>query len=221
MREYQDILLKSPLFQGVSAQELSDMLACLSAFRTDYGRGQFILRCGDHTGAMGMVLAGSVHILKEDFWGNQNIMAQATPGQLFAETYACVPGTSLSVSVMAAEPAAVLFLDTGRLLSTCTSACPFHVRLIRNLLSVLAGKNLMLNEKLTHLSQRTTREKLLSYLSAEARRRNSSTFEIPFNRQQLADYLSVDRSAMSAELGKMQREGLLSFDRSRFTLHHV
>ena len=165
-----------------------------------------------------MVLSGSVHIVKEDFWGNRNIVTEIGPGQIFAESYACTPGAALGVSVVAAEAAAVMFMNVRRVLTTCSSACEFHSRLLRNLLSVLAEKNLRFNDKLTHMAQRTTRQKLLSYLSAESMRLGSPEFDITFNRQQLADYLSVDRSAMSGELSKMRDEGLLDFYKSHFRL---
>lgn len=206
------------LFSGLAEDEIESMLKCLSAAATEYPKNRMILRVGEAVNAMGVVLDGSVQILREDFWGNRNIIARAAPGQLFAESYACTPGAALGVSVMAETACTVLFLDVRRLLTSCSSACEFHARLIRNLLAVTAQKNLLLNEKISHLSQRTTREKLLSFLSAEALRQGSPSFEIAFNRQQLADYLSVDRSAMSNELCKMRDEGLLNFERSRFEL---
>lgn len=218
MKKYLSIIQKSPLFSGISKKELEVMLNCLSPVLAEYDKNQFILRFGESVTSVGLALSGSIHIIKEDFWGNRNIVSYISPGQLFAETYACTQGVTLGVSAVAVEPAVVLFLEVRRILTTCTSACEFHARLIRNLLSALAEKNLMLNDKLTHMVQRSTREKLLSYLSAEALRQGSSSFDIPFNRQQLADYLSVDRSAMSNELCKMRDEGLLSFSRSRFTL---
>lgn len=218
MKKYLPVLQNAPLFSGVSGDEILAMLSCLAATTGDYAKNEFILRRGDRAGAIGLVLAGSVHIIREDFWGNRNILATAAPGQLFAETYACAQSAALAVSVLAAEPATALYLNAQRILTSCSAACAFHARLIRNLLSALAEKNLLMNEKLIHMSQRTTREKLLSYLSAEAQRQGGPCFSVPFNRQQLADYLSVDRSAMSSELGRMRDEGLLQFSRNSFTL---
>ena len=111
-----------------------------------------------------------------------------------------------------------MFMDVSRVLTVCGSACAFHARLMRNLLAVLAEKNLQFSEKLTYMTQRSTRQKLLSYLSAESLRRGAREFEIPFNRQQLADYLSVDRSALSGELSKLRGEGLLDYRKNKFTL---
>ena len=167
---------------------------------------------------MGVVLAGSVHILQEDFWGNRSLLGRAGPGDLFAEAFACAGVLRLPVSVEACEPTDVLLLDAGRLSAVCPAACPHHTQMIRNLLRLMAEKNVGLARKVEHMAQRTTRDKLLSYLSAEARRNGGSAFSIPFNRQQLADYLAVDRSAMCSELSRLRDEGLLDFHRSAFVL---
>lgn len=157
-------------------------------------------------------------IFKEDCWGNRSILSQAVPGQLFGEVYACIPDETAQVNVTAAEDTLVLFLDVQRLLHTCTPPCPFHTRLIQNLLSVIAHRTLELTRKLEHLSKRTIREKLLSYLSEQSRQAASPAFSIPFSRQQLADYLLTDRSAMSHELCKMREEGILTFHKNQFEL---
>ena len=218
MNNYFNVIQKSPLFRGIAASELVSVLKCLAAVTAEYEKNAFVLRFGEDVSSIGLVLSGSVHIIKEDFWGNRNIVMKATTGQLFAETYACVQGQTLGVNVVAAEPTTVLFLKVRCIITTCSSSCEFHSRLIRNLLTVVAHNNLMLNNKLSHMAQRSTREKLLSYLSAESLKLASSSFEIPFNRQQLADYLSVDRSAMSNELCKLRDEGVLRFDKNSFEL---
>lgn len=164
------------------------------------------------------MLAGTVLIIQEDIWGNRNILSKARPGQTFAAAYACAPGSKLNVSVIAETPVTAMFLNVKRILNMCPSACSHHSRVIRNLLSELAGKNLRLNEKLTHIGQRTTRSKIMSYLSAEAQRLGTYEFDIPFSRQQLADYLAVERSGLSLELGKMRSEGLIDFNKSHFIL---
>lgn len=219
MKKYLNILGKSPIFSGIAGHEIESMLQCLSAVKSEYKKSQFVLRYGDNVDSVGVMLSGSVSIIQDDFWGNHNIVSKVMQGQIFAETYACTHGMPLKVSVIADEPSVILFLNVNRVLTTCTSACEFHNRLIRNLIATLAQKNMSMNEKLRHMAQRTTREKLLSYLSANALELKSSAFEIPFNRQQLADYLSVDRSAMSKELCKMRGEGLLEFDRNKFILN--
>ena len=218
MDAYLDVLQKSGLFRGVEQAQLAEMLHCLSPRRARYSRGEAIFRAGDRTSAFCLLLSGGAHIVQEDYWGNRNILAALEPGELFAESFAARPEEALGVSVVASADAEVLFLELARVLSTCPNACPHHRRIIENLISTLAEKNQRLSEKLRHVSQRTTREKLFSYLSEESRRRGGAVFEIPFNRQQLADYLSVDRSALSTELGKLKAEGLLDFDRSHFKM---
>ncbi len=218
MQDLFAILKKSPLFGGLKEEEIHTVLNCLNAQEKSYPKGSFILHLGERAESIGLLLHGRAHVVQEDFWGNRNLVTELTAGQVFAESYACTPGSILQVGVLAAELCDVLFLDAQRLLTLCASGCAFHTRLIHNLVNILAQKNLLMNEKLTHMGQRTTRQKLLSYLSAEAQRHGGAEFDVPFNRQQLADYLSVDRSAMSAELCKMRDEGLLRFRRSHFVL---
>ncbi len=209
------------LFDGIKEDDRSEMLKCLNAKKKQYKKGSTVLGRGGRTSEMGMVLEGSVHMVKDDFWGNRSILGQASPGQMFGEVYACLPRQGLEVDVVAAEDTEVLFLDVGRILTVCSSACSFHTRLIRNLLTILAEKNLMLTHKMEHMAQKSTRDKVLSYLSLEAEKQGGPEFAIPFNRQQLADYLSVDRSAMSRELSRMKAEGLLDYHRNRFRLKNL
>lgn len=212
-------LSKTNLFRGISEQEIDTMLKCLQTELRRYGKGDVVLQAGDQIRRMGLVLSGSVRIENDDIWGNKSILDQAGAGQVFAETYACMPGEPLMVSVVAAEITEILFLDVERILKTCPDACSYHSRLIRNLLMISAQKNLNLSRRIFHTSSKTIRGRLLSYLSYEASRAGSCEFTIPFNRQQLADYLSVDRSAMSTEIGRMQKEGLLRTEKNYFYLY--
>lgn len=206
------------IFSGISGKEIESVLDCLEAKTEEYGKGDYILRSGDTAESAGLLISGSAFIIQEDFWGNRNIMSHILRGQLFAETFACLPGAVLNVSVVAGQPCNVMFLNMKRIMTVCPAACAHHSRVIRNLLADLAGKNLRFNEKVTHMSQRTTREKLRSYLSAEAQRSGSPEFDISFTRQQLADYLCVDRSGLSLELCKMRDEGILTFHKNHFIL---
>ncbi len=217
MKEFLPILKKSPLFEGLGEKEIDAMLSCLGAEKKSYEKDAFVYRTGEHVESVGLVLSGRIHVVREDFWGNSNLVAVIEPGQTFAESYACT-GMPLAVSAVASEKTEVLFLRIYRVLTTCSNACEFHARLVRNLLSVLALHNLKMNEKLTHVTQRTLREKLLSYLSDESARAGGPRFDIPLNRQQLADYLSADRSALSSELGKMRDEGVITFEKNHFEL---
>ena len=194
------------------------MLSCLDTRMENFPKEAFLLRTGDTVESIGIVLSGSVLVIQEDIWGNRNILSKAGPAQTFAAAFACAFGSILNVSVIADTPTTVLFLNVKRILHVCPSACSHHSRIIRNLLTDLAEKNLRFSEKLTHMGQRTTRAKLMSYFSAEAQRLGTYEFDIPFSRQQLADYLAVERSGLSLELGKMRDEGLLDFHKSHFVL---
>ncbi len=218
MKDFLSILRASPLFSGISESELAAMLSCLEPRKEDFPREAFVLRAGDTAESIGIVLCGSVLIIQEDIWGNRNILSKAGPGQTFAAAFACAQGSVLNVSVIAETSATVMFFSVKRILNICPSACSYHNRIIRNLLSELAEKNLRFSEKLTHMGQRTTRAKIMSYLSAEAGRLGAYEFDIPFSRQQLADYLGVERSGLSLELGKMRGEGLIDFHKNHFIL---
>lgn len=209
---------KTVLFQGTRPEDAEAMLKCLEAREKQFQKDETIYYVGDRVSELGLVLSGSVLIENDDLWGNRSILDRIGPGQIFAETYACVPGEKLLVTVTAAEKTEVLFLNVGKILRVCTNACSFHARLIRNLLTLSAQKNLNLSRRIFHTSAKSIRGRLLSYLSWQAVKQGSREFDIPFNRQQLADYLGLDRSAMSAELGKMKREGLIQVDRSHFRM---
>lgn len=209
---------KTVLFQGTRPEDAEAMLKCLEAREKQFQKDETIYYVGDRVSELGLVLSGSVLIENDDLWGNRSILDRIGPGQIFAETYACVPGEKLLVTVTAAEKTEVLFLNVGKILRVCTNACSFHARLIRNLLTLSAQKNLNLSRRIFHTSAKSIRGRFLSYLSWQAVKQGSREFDIPFNRQQLADYLGVDRSAMSAELGKMKREGLIQVDRSHFRM---
>ena len=196
-----------PLFRGIPAGELPALLDRASAREVRFAKGELLLHRGETPRSLGLVLEGGVHIIREDFWGNRSIVGLAGAGEIFAESYA-LAGKPLEVSVLAATDGRALFLDAGHL----------SQRLSANLLVLLAEKNLMLTEKMRHMARRTTREKLLSYLSAQALRAGTAEFDIPLDRQQLADFLAVDRSAMSAALGKLRDEGVLEFRKNHFRL---
>ena len=218
MKDFLPVIRSSSLFSGISETELTAMLSCLETREERFPKDTFLLRTGDTAESIGLVLSGSVLVVQEDIWGNRNILSKAGPGQTFAAAYACAPGSVLNVSVLAETPVTAMFLNVKRVLNVCPSACEHHSRIIRNLLGELAEKNLRFGEKLTHMGQRTTRAKLMSYFSAEAQRLGTYEFDIPFSRQQLADYLAVERSGLSLELGKMRSEGLLDFHKSHFIL---
>ncbi len=218
MKDFLSVIRASQLFSGISEDELTAMLTCLDTRQTNFPKDTFLMRVGNTADSIGLLLEGSALIIQEDIWGNRNILSKAGPGQTFAAAYACAPGSVLNVSVVAETPVTAMFLNVGRVLNVCPSACSHHSRIIRNLLGELAEKNLRFSEKLTHMGQRTTRAKLMSYFSAEAQRLGKYEFDIPFSRQQFADYLAVERSGLSLELGKMKNDGLLDFHKNHFVL---
>ena len=218
MENFLPVIRSSQLFSGISAEEISAMLGCLDAKGESFPKGTFLLRAGDTAEAIGLILSGSVLVIHEDIWGNRNIVSKAGPGETFAAAFACAPGSVLNVSVIAETHVTAMFLNVKRILNVCPSACAHHNRIIRNLLGELAEKNLRFNEKLTHVGQRSTRSKIMSYLSAEAQRLGTYEFDIPFSRQQFADYLGVERSGLSLELGKMKKDGVLDFHKNHFVL---
>ena len=219
MKKYLKILKKSQLFSGVAEDEIEAMLDCLSAELRTYQKGSYVLHQGEYLHHITVLVAGSLLIQKDDFWGNRSIVNKINVWEMFGEAYVAPGSEALLNDVIATEDSAIIFFDVHKILTTCSSACRFHAMVIQNLFYAISVKNRSLVQKLGHMSRRTTREKLLSYLSEQAKKQGTSSFEIPFNRQQLADFLSVDRSAMSNELCKLRDEGLLSFERNRFQLY--
>lgn len=218
MQQYIPILKNSPLFSGVTPEEMALMFSCLGAFIKTYSRGEYLFREGEETGHITVLISGELHIQRDDYWGDRSIISHVEPGNMFGEAYLSSDNGVILYDVAAAKDSTVIFFDINRILTVCPSACPYHTRVMQNLFYALSDRNRYLVQKLGHMSRRTTREKLISYLSEQADRNQSNSFTIPFNRQQLADFLSVDRSAMSSELGKMRDEGLITFNKNSFTL---
>lgn len=219
MEQFLPMMQNTSIFAGMSKDEIRAILHCLDARRMHYAKGGYILRAGSGTEAMGLVLTGKVLVIQEDIWGRRSIMDMLAQGEFFGEPFAASPGSVLNVSVVADSDCEVLMLNINRILSTCPTACAHHTQVVRNLVATLARKALRFNNKITHMSKRTTREKLLSYLSAESIRQGSLSFTIAYDRQQLADYLCVERAAMSVALSALQRDGLITYKKNRFTLH--
>ncbi len=219
MKNNYPILKKVALFQDIEEKEAELLMGCLDAQKMNYRKNQVIYHEDDRITKVGIIVAGKVLILKEDLWGNRTILSGLEAGDMFGEAFSCAGEEKIPVSVVAAEDTEILMIDYRKILTTCSTACVFHTQMIKNMLHILGVKNLQLTQKVEHITKRTTKEKLLSYLSAEAKRQGKNSFDIPFKRQELADYLAVDRSAMSNELSKMQEEGILDYERSHFVLH--
>ena len=218
MKKYIPVLKRTKLFWGVGEEDIASLLSCLGARKKEYKKGEYILREGEHISDIFILVEGKIHIQKDDYWGNRSILSVISVGEMFGEGYAAPESGALLNDVVAVEDSSVIFFDVKIILTTCSSACRFHNMIVQNMFFAISDKNRRLVQKLGHMSGRTTRAKLISYLSEEAKRQGSSTFTVPFNRQQLADYLCVDRSAMSNELCKMRDEGMIRFEKSRFEL---
>lgn len=216
MEKYTEILQSCPLFEGVSGQELLGLLHCLGGKTVTAQKGQAILHEGDPATHLGIVLTGAVRLERMDYYGNRSIVAHIGPGQLFAESYACARVQALPISVVADEAAAVMLIDCHRITVSCSNACGFHSRIIHNLLYLVADRNLLFDRKLQITAMRTTREKLMAYLMDCMKTAGSARFTIPYDRQELADYLEVDRSGLSVQIGKLRREGILECHKNHF-----
>ena len=218
MDEFFLVLQHCPLFEGIEAEDLRGFLSCLGARAAAMKKGQAIFREGDAAGAIGIVVAGSVQLIREDYYGNRSVVGHVGTAQLFGEAYAFSSAPTLPVSVVAQEDGAVVLLDGLRITTRCSNACAFHNQVIFNLLRLVSNKNLMLHQKIQVTSQRTTREKLMTYLLHQAKLQGSSSFTIPYDRQALADYLEVDRSGLSAEISKLRKEGILESEKNHFRI---
>ncbi len=218
MKKYLPVLKHCPFFAGMDEGEILSILNCVDAKIRTFDHDEYIFRAGDSTASMGLILSGSVLVIQEDLWGAPEYHVQNRSRRLLCGTLRRNARFRFEHQRGNRRPSETLMLNINRLLTVCPTACTHHNRLIRNLVSVLAEKVLQFNEKITHMSKRTTREKLLSYLSSESIRQGSLSFDIPYDRQQLADYLCVERAAMSAELSKLQKEGLLTTRKNHFEL---
>jgi CRP-like cAMP-binding protein len=213
------VLLSSPLFQGLSTKDTISLLQCISVNRKKFSQGEVIFLSGEPINRIGVILQGSITIIKEDFSGNRSILAEFVKGNIFGEAFAFSNNEKLSVTAISASESEILFIDANRIFTFCASACPYHSRLIENMLKIIAKKNIVLNEKIDVLSKRTIRNRLLSFLQIQSQKNGSNHFSILFNRQELADYLCVDRSALSNEMSKLQNEGFFSVSKNEFTIY--
>ncbi len=216
MKEIFGKIKANPLFEGIGITDFEAMLRCVEGSVQSYQKGTIILLTGNPVETVGLVLGGAVQVVREDREGRQNLLTELREGELFGEVFACAGISHSPVTVLAVENCEILHINYRRVISTCSSACVFHQRLIENMLTLLARKNLMLNQKNEILSKRSTRERLLLYF--DFCRQGAKHFTIPYNREELAAYLCVERSAMSAELSRMQREGLIQYKRNEVSL---
>lgn len=213
-----NILTKIPLFESLNEKQITDVMPCLGAVVKEFKKNNIIFLEGDKANSFGVLLSGSVRVEKEDYNGNRSVINVIDKYNLFGEAYAFSGSDGFPVSIIAAEDCSVMLIESIRIHSSCINSCDIHRILFRNLLKIVSGKNIILNKKIEFMSKRTTKEKIMSYLFAESEQAGSRSFTIPFDRQALADFLGVERSAMSAEIGKLRKEGIIEVDRSNFRI---
>ncbi len=218
LKKYLEILKKCQLFDKIEEERLEVMLKCLGAKAISFDKKYTVFAEGASAKYIGIVLSGSVQIVQVDYYGNRSILSLIYPSEIFAEAFACAEVESIPVSVIAAEPSEIMLIDCSHILHTCSNNCGFHKQLIFNLMKDLATKTIMFHQRIDITSKRTTREKLMAYLMLRAKQAGSNSFDIPFDRQELADYIEVERSGLSAEISKLRREGVIECRKNHFTL---
>jgi len=218
MEKYLGVLQKCGLFQNIAPNDLPALMSCLGVKTESFDKKYTIFSEGNPARYIGIILSGSAHVTQIDFYGNRRIVRGIETGDVFGEAFACAGMESMPVSVIANEPCEVMLIDCNRILYTCANSCGFHQQLIFNLMKNLAVKNIQFHQKLEITSKRTTRDKLMAYLMSQAKKNGSNSFEIPFDRQELADFLEVDRSGLSSEISKLRNEGVLESNRKHFHL---
>lgn len=217
MKNYLEVLKKCPLFCDIEDDNLLKMLNCLGAKIVFFDKKYTVFREGDKIKHIGIVLSGSVQVVQLDFYGNRSILNSVEPSQVFGEAFACAEADFLPVSIIANEPSYIMLIDCAHILHTCSNNCGFHQKLIFNLMKDLACKTVQFHQKMEICAKRTTREKLLAYLDMQAKKQGNQ-FYIPFDRQELADYLEVDRSGLSLEISKLRNEGIIANRKNFFRL---
>ncbi len=217
MEKYFSILEKVKLFDGIEQADLGQMLNCLEAKVIIAKKNKILLRAGSKPDQVGIVLNGMVQIVKEDADGNRMVIGVASPGEFFGEALCCAGVEESPVSVITCEDSEIMFLEFGRILRSCSHSCTFHRGLIENMLQIIAQKNLILQNRMDFLSKKTVREKVLTYLKSVAAN-SERHFSIPFNREELADFLCIDRTSLSRELARLKEEGVLDYWKNQFTL---
>jgi len=209
---------KNPLFLGLELDEIHAMIPCLGLRTHHVAAGSFVVMTGERVREVGLLVKGEADIIKGDLSGNRVVVKTVEPGELFGEVYVCANVVDSPVSIQAVTDCEVLFFNFTRLISCCSNCCVFHAKVVANLLKIISRKTLALDQKVEVISKRTIREKLSCYLNYEMEKNGAQVFEIPFSRGKLAEYLSVDRSAMSRELSRMRDEGILEFTRRQFEI---
>ncbi len=218
MSDYLNAVKNCELFANIPESELPHLLNCLSAEKKSFSKGETVCFAGSFVNSAGIVISGKIHLESNDFLGNTSIVSEFTPGRSYGENYAFAQDMQMPFNIVAKENSEILVFNIRKFTEPCIKDCSYHKILMANLVTSVATKSCELSNKISHLSKRTTREKLISYLSEQSQIQKSSLITLKFNRQELADYLSVERSAMTKELTRMKNDGLIDFDGRAFKL---
>lgn len=214
---FDDTIYNHRLFKGINKTELDNLLNCLDYKLREYDRQKTVFNEGQVIQEIGIVITGSLHLCTYDFYGNRQIITDIKKGEMFAESFAA-SSNALPFEITAKDNSSIIFLKLSRLYSLCKNVCSYHTLLINNLVGIIAEKNINLTQKIRHITAKNVREKVLSYLNSVSKQAKSKYFDIPFNRQELADYLSVERSNLSYELCKLRDSGLIEFEKNHFKI---
>lgn len=215
----ENILKKSDLFRGMSEEDIKHILSCLGSSKKTFRKNEYIFMEGETNPKVGIIISGNVQAIKETKAGGLILINQMKAGDIFGLSYVCAQTNYLPISIISIDKSEVLFIDLNQLVQTCRNACQFHINMIKNALWILAQKNLFLDTKMFYLSHKTIRERLITFLEEEENKANSPEFIIDFNREQLADFLCVDRSSLSRELSHLKDEGILDYKKNWFKIH--
>ena len=221
MEKYLSKIKNSPLFQDITEEELSRMLNCFGANIKTYTQGQAIIRQGDKVSKIYTILDGEVNIEKDSYWGRRIIVQKLYEYNNIALGLVASTSSESTISAISSKKTTVLSMNFSKCTTMCTNACHHHSALIQNMFKILSKENIELIEKIENISQKSIRDKLLTYLSNESIKHKSPVFEINFNRQELADYLNIDRSAMSFEMSKLKNEGIINYKKNKFALREL
>ena len=213
-----DFLMKLPIFYNLKNEEIINILNFFNYSKEDFEKNNFIFEIGKPISKIGIILSGEINIIKEDFWGNRNILNKFKSGEIFGEVFALAKVSPNNILVETSQNSKILFLDLTNFSIDNENNSSEILKFLSNIFKISLKKNILFTEKLEHITKKTIREKIISYLSTEALKNRSNSFFIKFDRQELADYLFVERSALSRELSSMKKDGLIEYNKNYFTL---
>ena len=220
-----DLIIKAfqthPMFKGISLTNCETLMHCLGCTEKAYNKEQIIPTAGIYARQIGIVVSGCIHTIQEDVWGRRAFLSYAKDDGIFGEVLLGGSSDERGIIFKAAEPTTVMYLPADRILHPCRNSCPFHHELSRNLFRMISNSNAELTEKIEITSKSSLREKILTYLSIESRRNGSTRFTVPLNRTEMADYLCTNRSALSRELSKMKKDGIIDYESNTFRILNV